>query len=228
MADQTAVTDAQHALDGAILLSPTSGTVGDIGVAAGQTAAAGAGITILGAGAVDVTAQVPLTSIPLLRVGGAATVVADGAPAPLQATVQSIGLLPTATTPSPTYPVVVVVPTPSPTLTTGATAEVDLTLATARGVVTVPTSALTPTGTGTATVTVLDGTTTSTTTVHTGAIGTATTEITAGVDPGTQVVLADPTQPLPSNSTTTTRGGFGGGRAGGGAGGAGGAGRPSG
>ncbi len=83
----------------------------------------------------------------------------------------------------------------------------------ARDVVTVPNSALIG-----GTVRVMQGSSVVPSRVQTGAVGALTTEVTSGVSPGQQVVLADLSQPLPASSTTITRrltGGGGGGRGGG-------------
>ena len=90
----------------------------------------------MGAGAVDVTVDVPLASLPKVKVGQAATVTADGSSTPMAATVRSISLLPaSSTTTSVSYPVVVRVAAPTPSLASGSTATATIILATVRNVV---------------------------------------------------------------------------------------------
>ena len=199
----------------------------------GAAATTSQAITIIGAGAVRVTLAVPLASIPLVKTGQAADVVAAGADTGVDGVVESVGVLPssTTTTTTPTYPVTVLVYSPTAALASGSTASVAIAVGTVTGVTTVPNSALTSTGTaGTASVLVPSGSGTARKQVSTGVVGSLITQVVSGLSPGDQVVLADTSTPLPANSTTstTTRGGAGGtgagaGGAGGAAGGAGGA-----
>jgi multidrug efflux pump subunit AcrA (membrane-fusion protein) len=122
-----------------------------------------------------------------------------------------------------TYPVVIAVPQPTPTLAAGSRASASILLDTADGVVTLPNSAITTTSATTGVVTLVSGSTTTRTPVTLGVIGATRTQIVKGVKVGQQVLLADPTQPLPTSSITNTRG-FGGGGGFGGAGGFGGGG----
>ena len=123
------------------------------------------------------------------------------------------------------YPVVIGL-TGSPSgLRNGASAAVTIILNRVADVLAVPTSAIRTAGGGALhIVTVVSGNKTSTVPVQVGATGPDLTEIKSGLQEGQQVMLADLSQPLPSN---TTNRGFGGGGGfvggGGGAGGLGGA-----
>jgi HlyD family secretion protein len=210
--DQAAVAAAEVALGvatknlaGATLTSPLTGTI------ASQPFVVGAGsgtssILILAPGAVQITVNVPATSIPALKVGQPAAVTPDGSTAALAGTVAAVGLLPTTSTSgsTTTYPVRVLVAKPGGTVTEGAAASVAITVKTVQGVLTVPNSAISD-----GAVTVLTQGTPVRTRVQTGAVGALTSQITSGLQAGQQVVLADLSAALPANSTTTTRG-FGG------------------
>ena len=224
-----AVTDAQRNLNGAILRSPAAGTVASVGLTKGATASTSSAITIVSQGAAQVTIDVPLASMPSVKVGQAAYVTANGATTADKGTVASIGLLPaSSSTSTASYPVTVLVPDSDlMQMPTGSSAQVSLVMSTAHDVVTVPNSAVTRLGSGsTAFVTVLKNGTATRTRVTTGAVGTLATQIVSGLTVGQTIVLADRSASLPANSSTSTRvfgTGGGGGFAGfGGAGGAGG------
>jgi hypothetical protein len=97
----------------------------------------------------------------------------------------------------------------------GSQAAVSLVTTTVRGAVTVPTSAILGSG-ASATIRVLSGGTVTTTRVVVGAVGAERVQVTSGLKPGQQVVLADLSEPLPTGDTATGRFGGGGGFAGGG------------
>ena len=85
-------------------------------------------------------------------------------------------------------------------------ASVSITVATAKNVLTVPTSAVHAIGT-LHTVTVLDSGKASVVQVKVGAADGVRTQITSGLRAGQQVVLADLSEPLPTNDTTNRLGG---------------------
>jgi multidrug efflux pump subunit AcrA (membrane-fusion protein) len=237
VSDQAAVTEAQSALNSATadqasatLKSSIAGTVGSISLATGASST-GKSITIVGTGAVEVTVNVPLASMASVHVGQKANVTPQGATGSVPGTVTSISLLPVTTSgtgaaqgttaqgttaaSSPLYPVVVLVPDALPALASGARANVSLLIGTVGHVITVPNSALTPLGNGQAlTLTFKDGVATRAL-VKTGYTGTLATQVTSGLTVGQQVVLADLSTALPTNTTNARRFGVGGGAAGG-------------
>ena len=235
VSDQAAITSAEATLSSATadqasatLKSSRAGTVGSISLVNGASSA-GKSITIVGAGAAEVTVNVPLASMATVHVGQKAKVRPQGATDSVPGAVTSISLLPvttatgtgtgttqaTAAASSPTYPVVVLVPDALPALASGARANVSLLIGTAGHVITVPNSALTPLGNGQAlAMTFKDGVATRAL-VKTGYAGTLTTQVTSGLTAGQQVVLADLSTALPTNTTNARRFGVGGGAAGG-------------
>ena len=242
VSDQAAVTNASTSLSGAetdrasaILKSSTAGTVGSVGFVKG-TSSSGKTIVIVGAGSVEVTVNVPLASMASVHVGQKANVTPKGATTSVPGAVTSISLLPTAaatgtgtsqataTTSSPTYPVVVLVPDALPALASGSRADVSLLIGTTGDVLTVPNSALTPLGNGQAIAVTLKKGVATRALVKTGYAGTLTTQVTSGLAAGQQVVLADLSTALPTNTTSSRRFGVGAGAGGLGAGGLAGAG----
>jgi hypothetical protein len=240
VSDRAAVTNAEAGLTSATqnlalttLKSSTAGTVGSVGYVKG-TSSAGRNIVVVGAGAVDVTVNVPLASIASVHVGQEAKVTPAGAAASAPGTVNSISLLPTSTSTStsnatssgtgasqgtaatsPTYPVVVRVPDTGATLASGSRAEVTLLIGTADHVLTVPNSALMPLAKGQALASTLKNGVATRVRVQTGYVGTLTTQVTSGLTAGQQVVLADLNTALPTNTTNSRRFGFGAGGTGG-------------
>ena len=214
-AGQVALLSAQADRRGATLLSPLTGTVAVQPYTAGAAESVKDRLTVTAPGAAQIVVDVPLSSIAGLRTGLHAVVQPDGGTTPATGTVSAIGLLPSSapgTSPT-TYPLTVLVPTPSGSFFDGGRASVSIFVKVARDVVTVPNSALIA-----GTVRVMQGSSVVPSRVQTGAVGALTTEVTSGVSPGQQVVLADLSQPLPASSTTITRrltGGGGGGGAGG-------------
>jgi len=244
--DQAAVTSAEAALisaqadlTSATLKSSIGGTVGSVSLVKGASSQ-GKSVVIVGTGAVEVTVNVPLASIGTVHMGQKANVTPQGATSIAAGSVTSISLLPstsssstgtgggtgqgTSTSSSPTYPVVVLVPDALPALATGSRADVSLLIGTVSKVLTVPNSALTPLAKGQAMAQTLKNGVVTPALVKTGYAGTLTTQITSGLSAGQQVVLADLSTALPTNTTSSRRLGFPGGSAGGLGGGLGGAG----
>jgi hypothetical protein len=243
VSDQAAVTSAQDAFTGAqtdltsaTLKASIAGTVGSVTLASGASSA-GQSVVIVGTGAVEVTVNVPLASIASIRVGQKANVTPEGATSSVPGDVTSISLLPStstsgsssakattqgtgtgqgsATSSSPVYPVVVLVPDAIPALATGSRADVSLLIGTVAMVVTVPNSALTPLGNGQAQALTFKNGVATRAVVKTGYSGTLVTQVTSGLTVGQQVVLADLSTALPTNTTNARRLGVGGGSTGG-------------
>lgn len=211
LAAQAALESAQEDRTEAVLTAPIDGIVGTVGITKGSAASTSNTITILGAGAVKVSLDVPAATAAKLKKGMDAQVTADGASAPSAGTVDSIGILPSTTNGASTYPVVIVVPNPADGLAEGAAATVAITVKAVSNVVTVPNSAVTATGTGAnAFVTLIQDGKAVRQTVTTGAVGSTVTEIVSGLTAGQSVVIANPSAAVPASSTTANTRGFGG------------------
>jgi multidrug efflux pump subunit AcrA (membrane-fusion protein) len=203
---------ADDVLDAATLVAPISGTVGVVGLSAGDSASSGT-ITIIGSGNAVVTFELPLKTRSLVTTGQEVTVTPAGSTTGMTGKLTSISSLETSGTSgsTPTYATTVAVSDPEQLLASGAKASVAIAVKSVTGVVRLPASAVTPTGTGTATVAVVASATADTTTsveVKTGAVGGGWVEITEGIEAGKLVVLADRTADIPTNAnrrrTTTT------------------------
>lgn len=207
---QNALQVARDALASATLTAPISGTVATIPFIVGGTAGTSNALTIVGTGAVRVTVDVPLASLPKVKVGQNTRVTASGATKPVGGKIESVAILPVSGTT--TFPVTVLVAEPAAALASGSSATASIVLSTLTDVVTVPNSALTRTGTGTAAVvTVSSGGAVSRKQVALGAVGALSSQVQSGLKAGDQVVLADLSQAVPANSTTSTVRGAGGG-----------------
>jgi hypothetical protein len=245
VSDQAAVTNAKTALSGAqadltsaTLRSRITGTVGSVSLVKG-TSSSGTSVVIVGNGAVAVTLSMPLASMASIHVGQKAKVSPQGTTSFVPGAVSSVSLLPSTSTSgstgsagrtttqgagtgqssttsgSPVYPVVVLVPESLPALASGSRADVSLLIGTAVNVITVPNSALTPLGNGQAMAVTFKNGVATRTLVRTGYAGTLSTQITSGLTAGQQVVIADLSTALPTNTTSSRRFGVGGGPGGG-------------
>ncbi|HJQ47194.1 MAG TPA: HlyD family efflux transporter periplasmic adaptor subunit [Amycolatopsis sp.] len=204
---------AQQNLAAATLVSPITGTVGEVDFSAGKNASTSQHVVVFGPGANQVTTAVSDTQAGQIKPGQQVTVTPDGATAPLTGQVVSIGLLASTTSSgSPSYPVTVSLPA-STELHQGASTAVSIITSRAQAAVTVPTSAVHMLGAN-AFVETLSGTQTKQARVTLGVVGASVTEIESGLSAGEQVVLADLSQPLPT-SDNSARGLVGGGGGGG-------------
>jgi hypothetical protein len=233
------LSEARQNLAAAVLAAPISGTVALVNVTSGQQVtgsqgtSASADFVIEGAGGEEATTTVSVSDVGEIKVGQPATITLDGSATPINGRVDSIGMLSsTSSSGSASYPVTIGLAAGTPTLFAGSDAQVSITLADVSDAVTVPTSAVE--GIGAASfVTVLQAGKPETVRVTVGATGPVDTQITSGLSVGEQVVLADLSTPLPTNTnpfasrslTGAGGGGFGGARTGVGAAGGGAAGR---
>ena len=206
---QQTLASAQEDLSNATLVAPISGTVGVVGLSAGDSASAGS-ITIVGTGSAVVSFELPLATRELVKVGQEVTVTPAGSGKTLTGKITSIASLETSGTSgdTPTYATTVSVSDASGLLASGAKASVLIPVKAETSVLRLPASAVTPTGTGTATVQVVDSasaTCASTVTVKTGAVGGGWVQITSGLEAGQIVVLADSTAAIPENQSFRRR-----------------------
>lgn len=202
---QAAVSTATSDLAAAALRSPVTGTIADLPFAVGSVTSRSESAVIVGSNAEQVSVQVPLADMPLVKSGQGGTVTPDGALSPMSAVVSAIGLLPVPGVAATAYPVTLTVSGVRARLGSGLPASVDLIVGSAHNVLTVPNSAVTVSG-STGVVSVLTPAHTVVVThVQVGVVGDLLTEITGGLALGQTVVLADLNRPLPSNSMTNLR-----------------------
>src|SRR5262249_47271145 len=204
-----------------------SGTVASVSLTPGQQVSANsttATAVVVGTGGYEVATSVSVNDIESVKIGQSATVVADGTNTPLTAKVVSIGVSPSASGNTTTYPVVLGLTTTTSGLRNGASAATSIEIAHANAsALIVPTSAV-HTLNNFHFVTVLQGHTTSNVRVEVGVVGPENTQITSGLQAGQVVVLADLKQAVPSSNIANRfgGGGLGGALTGGGLGGGGG------
>jgi multidrug efflux pump subunit AcrA (membrane-fusion protein) len=224
--DQAAIDSAsavlvqdQQSLAEAQLTSPIAGTVVAVGVAAGQSVSAGSStstITVINSGGYQTTSSLTPAQVNQVAVGDAVQVSVYGTSGTISGTVSRVGPV-TVGSSSDTYPVVVALDPAASTLSAGSSAAVNIGVATATNVLVVPTSAVHTSSPGRSYVIVLQAGKDKQTAVSVGVAGATYTQITSGLTQGQTVILADPSQALPSSNTSSTgpafggAGGFGGG-----------------
>lgn len=212
VADQKAIDAARAALRAArqnsklaVLRAAISGTVADMSVSAGDSVSSSDDVlTIVGRGRKSVTVDVSLAKIDLVKVGQSAHITMDGHPEPLTGTVTQVGLTNTSsgTGSSATYAVTIVLDRTPVRLYDGMGATVSIDVGSAKSALSVPVSAVTTTG-STSTVEVYSGGTVSVARVTLGVSGESRVQIKSGVKAGQQVVLAEVSAAIPSDSSST-------------------------
>lgn len=202
------VTLARQTLAQATLTATISGAVAAVGITPGDSVSADSStqtITVIGAGQESVSTTIGINDVDLVQKGQVARVSVDGVSHPFTGTVTLVGLLNSSGTSgaSTTYPVTIVLDS-TQQLFDGAGATVTIAVGSAPDVLTVPTSALHGVGTST-TVEVMRNGKPQTQRVTVGARGVDSVEITAGLNAGDQVVLAEVSAPVPSSDEQTGR-----------------------
>jgi HlyD family secretion protein len=197
-ADQAAIekaradlVDAQQQLRQAVLRSTRSGRVVSLPVAEGDQVSAGdVGAVVVGGKAVTIEGTVPSAKVGQVKVGETVRVTTPGQPDTAEGTVTAVGLVADTSSGTATYPVTVTVEDPAIPLPAGSQAMLAIVVATAKDVVTVPISAVTRRGDA-ASVRTWDGKQLARTGVTIGTVGAREVEITHGLEPGDEVVVAD-------------------------------------
>jgi multidrug efflux pump subunit AcrA (membrane-fusion protein) len=214
------LTEARQNREQAVLVSPIDGIVGTLDLAVGDTVSGGATtpqvVVVAATQGYQVEVSVSEADVARVAVGNPATVTPDGTGVPIAGSVAAVGLLPDGTTGTAvTYEVTIALPGAVGPYPAGQGAAVAIQLADVAGVLTVPTSAVHTDGV-TSTVGVLRGELTELVPVQVGAVGPQRTEIVSGLAAGDRVVIADPSQPLPTVGLSNLGGLRGGNRQGGG------------
>ncbi len=194
---------AQQQLQQATIVSPFAGVVSSVGLTVGQAESAGSttqAIDVIDPNGHGVSLSVDVTKVPMVKVGQKATVVPDGTTKPLAATVSYVAPAP-ASSSSTAYAVQLTFDQEPAGLRDGIPAAVTLTTQQAENVLAVPTSAVSHLG-PLSFVTLLDGSTTKRQLITAGAVGAIYTQVTKGLTAGQLVVLADPSQAIPTSTIT--------------------------
>ena len=127
--------EAQQALAGATLKSPITGTVASVTAGVGDRTSTGtAVVVVVGEGAAEVSATVPVEQLDKLSVGQEATVTPVGTSEKVPGTVTRVGTLPDPNAETTAYPVTITVDEPPATLAAGSSATASVVVATAKDV----------------------------------------------------------------------------------------------
>ncbi|WP_214407637.1 efflux RND transporter periplasmic adaptor subunit, partial [Pseudonocardia lacus] len=209
-AADAALTEARQNREQAVLVSPIDGTVGALDLQVGDTVVGGspAPQVVVVAASRGYQLEVPVDEGDIARVavGNPVTVTPDGSGDAIEGSVAAVGLLPAGSTGSAvTYEVTIALPGATGPFPAGQGASVAIRLADVTGVLTVPTSAVHTDG-ATSAVAVLRGDAVEPVPVRVGAVGPVRTEILSGLAAGDEVVIADPSRPLPTPGLTNLGG----------------------
>lgn len=206
--DQATLVSAQQSLQNANLTAPIAGTVATVNIAVGQTPSVGStsySITITNPGTYQTVSSLTTSQVGQVNVGDSVQVTVDGQSSPIAGTVSRVGPV-QASSSSYTYPLIVSLDPPPPTTTSmpaGSAGQAQVQTARANHAVVVPTSAVHTTTAGNSYVMMLQGANEVRKPVTVGVVGQTYTQITSGLAAGTVVVLADPSQTVPSSSTNS-------------------------
>ncbi|MDR1633554.1 MAG: HlyD family efflux transporter periplasmic adaptor subunit [Bifidobacteriaceae bacterium] len=176
---------------GAAVTAAVGGTVLAVNAAAGDSVTAGQVLVVVDGGeGFTVTLTLPLNTVKELAIGDPAAFTAGSTDQELTGQVTSIGVVNLSSTSVPSFEVILAVDPTDATLFDGASATTVITVESSENVVTVPTSAVHLSGAD-ATVQVLRDSKLVDVPVTVGALGAELTEIADGVALGEEVVLAD-------------------------------------
>jgi HlyD family secretion protein len=203
-AAQLQVLVAGQALAQATIVAPIAGTVVAVGIEAGDSVSAASAtqqVRIQGADGIEVVTTVALADVASVRVGQAATVLADGSDDELAGEVVAVAPVPDTDTTS--YRVTIGLEDPEPALASGTTGTVSIVTAASSAALAVPSSAVHTDQRGSS-VTVLRDGATEQQRVEVGVGAGDWIEIASGLSEGDVVVLADLAEPLPTSATEAT------------------------
>jgi len=207
----TATLQVEVAVQGvaqATIVTPIAGQVASVTLTPGSKVSAGsstANVVIVGQGGYEVTTTVSVDNVSKVKVGQAALVAPDGTDTTITGKVVSIGVAADTSGSTTTYSVVIGFSGRPGGLRNGSTADVRIVTATSAKTLAVPSSAVSAVGTGHR-VTVVSKGKASEVQVEVGAIGPDYTAVTSGLSAGQTVALADLSQPLPSQATSSSNG----------------------
>jgi HlyD family secretion protein len=204
--DQASVVDTEQSLAAAKLVSPISGTVETVAITAGDSVSADSpseAVTIVDWRSYEVTASLTTSEVQDVNVGQECQITVDGISGTLDAKVTRVGPVEEIDS-SYVYPVVMTVTSDAETIPAGSAAAATIALAKAQDVLVVPTSAVHTSGTSNSYVYVYEKGKQVRQTVKIGLVGGIYTQIVSGLTKGDVIVLADPSEAVPSSSTNST------------------------
>jgi multidrug efflux pump subunit AcrA (membrane-fusion protein) len=199
-----AVADAQLVIERATLVTPVDGIVVAVNVIPGLTAPSGAAVT-LRSSALEVTASITESDLPLVALGQDATVTITALGTDVPGTVAQIDQVPaSASTGVVSYDIVLTITDAPKGAVPGMTAEIAVTTASAPNVLAIPAIALDTETDGTYMVQVLDASgQPMSVAVEVGLISSSLAEIKSGLSEGTAVVIGTASDRTSTGTTTT-------------------------
>jgi multidrug efflux pump subunit AcrA (membrane-fusion protein) len=196
---------ARQAVAQAAIVSPIAGTVVVVGVGVGDEVTAASAtqtITVQGEQGMEAVTTLALADVASVEVGRPATVVPDGSDEALEGEVVAVSAVPDDDATTTSYRVTIGFVEGGDGLGNGTTGSVSIVTADVRQALAVPTSAVTWQD-GRPTVQIEADGEVGTAFIEVGVVGPEWTEVLAGVERGDEVVLADPSEPLPGSATDT-------------------------
>jgi multidrug efflux pump subunit AcrA (membrane-fusion protein) len=204
--DEASLAEARQSLDGATLVSPISGTVEAVDMAAGDVVSSASStysVTVVDWGSYEVSAALTTTEAQKVAVGQEAQVTVDGVTGAMEGKVTRVGPVDDSDS-SYTYPLIVTITSPAAKMAEGSQAHAEIDLENVNAALVVPTSAVHTSAAKDSYVELDKSGKEVRQNVTTGAVGDVYTQITSGLRLGEVVVLANPAEAVPSSSTNTT------------------------
>jgi multidrug efflux pump subunit AcrA (membrane-fusion protein) len=204
--DEASLAEAEQSLDGASLVSPISGTVEAVDMAASDPVSSDSSayaVTVVDWGSYEVSATLTTTEAQKVVVGQDAQVTVDGVTGAMEGKVTRVGPVDDSDS-SYTYPLIVTITSPATKMAEGSEAHATIDLDNVSGALVVPTSAVHTSAAKDSYVDLDKAGKEVRQSVTTGVVGDAYTQISSGLRLGEVVVLANPAEAVPSSSTNTT------------------------
>jgi HlyD family secretion protein len=204
--DEASLVEAEQSFDAAFLVSPISGTVEEVDLAAGDSVTPGSStyaVTIIDWGSYQISGTLTTADAQEVAVGQDAQITVDGVNGTFHGKVTRVGPVDDDDS-SDTYPVIVAITSATTQMADGASVTAVIDVAEVSGAVVVPTSAVHTSATDDSYVYLDEAGKEVRQKVTVGLVGDVYTQITSGLSAGTVVVLANPSEAVPSSSTNTS------------------------
>jgi multidrug efflux pump subunit AcrA (membrane-fusion protein) len=204
---QSAYEKAQLVYDSSVIRSPAAGIVADIPVNVGDLISPSTALmTVVDPNPMWLVAQVNETDMPSLKIGQSASITPSGYPdMTITGKVVQIDLKATTQSNVSVFATTIEVPNKDGKLLWGMNADAEISVLSLKNVLTLPVSAIKTSTSGASTVTIMDGGQAISWDIQTGATDGSRTQILAGLDEGSEVVIVK--RSSTTTTTTNSRGG---------------------
>lgn len=199
---EAVLVEAQQSLSDAVLVAPISGTVVSVALTPGQSVSSRSStdaVTVISSGIYVAEATLTTSQVAEVSQGVKAQVEVNGMNGVFPATVTRVGPV-TESNGSYVYPMVAALDSSGGNIPSGSDTQITVDLASASDAIVVPTSAVHTDATGSYVLLDKNGNEAEQR-VTVGVVGTVYTQITSGLTTGQSVILANPSEALPSSST---------------------------